>query len=159
MRYEDFFAEARSRNLRIEVGDADEPNLPRLENEALFQLPLLAMVILTLSKGKSKPTVEGIGQLVGECLERTVPGFNGSSQSIGWSANLRIRTIRALWFLERKGLTVVNPYQKSISVTELGRSVFIAAMQHDTPLALTLALIERSFENVRAERGIMEEVE
>jgi hypothetical protein len=159
MRYEHFFREAKNRNLRLHAEDPTGDMASRLDNEALFQLPLLAMVVLTLSKGKSKPKVEEIGQLVGECLERTVAGFKGSTQYIGWSANLRIRTIRALWFLERKGLAVVESSRKSITATESGRFIVQAASEGDTPLAYALATIERSFENIRAERGILEEVE
>lgn len=159
MRYEEFFKEAKDRNLRLL---ADEPMggpVSGIDNEALFQLPLLSMVILTLSKGRSKPKVAEIGQLVGECLERTVAGFKGSSQFIGWSANLRIRTIRALAFLEKRGLATVDTSGKSISATERGRVVVNAAFEGDTPLAYALSTIERSFENIRAERGILEEVE
>jgi hypothetical protein len=67
-----------------------------LDDEALFQMPLLAMTILALSKGLSKPQLPEIGQLVGERLERTVAGFKGSSQDIGWSGNLRRRCGRKL---------------------------------------------------------------
>jgi hypothetical protein len=159
MRYEEFFREARQRNLRLSMKDPVGEKVAGLDNEALFQLPLLAMVILTLSKGRSKPKVSEIGQLVGECLERTVAGFKGSSQYIGWSANLRIRTIHALSFLEKKGFAVVEPSKKAISATETGRVVIDAAFDGETPLAFALATIERSFENIRAERGILEEVE
>lgn len=158
MRYEEFFKEARDRNLRLLADPPASGPISGLDNEALFQLPLLSMVILTLSKGRSKPRVAEIGQLVGECLERTVAGFKGSSQYIGWSANLRIRTIRALAFLEKRGL-VVEASGKSISATERGRVVVDAALEGDTPLAYALSTIERSFENIRAERGILEEVE
>lgn len=159
MRYEDFFREAKQRNLRLSTEEPLGEERPGLDNEALFQLPLLAMVILTLSKGRSKPKVSEIGQLVGECLERTVAGFKGSSQYIGWSANLRIRTIHALSFLERKGLAMVDPSKKAILATERGRLVVDAAFEGETPLAFALATIERSFENIRTERGILEEVE
>jgi hypothetical protein len=159
MRYEDFFTEARDRNLKLHVEELTHDIVSGLDNEALFQLPLLAMVVLMLSRGRSKPKVSEIGQLVGECLERTVTGFKGSTQYIGWSANLRMRTIRALSFLERTGLAVVEHSRNSISVTESGRVVVSSACVGDTPLAFALAIIERSFENIRAERGILEEVE
>lgn len=51
-----------------------------LSNEALFQLPLLSMIILVFAKGYKKPFVSEIGQLVGETIERTFLSFKGSSQ-------------------------------------------------------------------------------
>lgn len=86
MNYDQFFEEAVKRKLRLSALEQPPDFRSTLDNEALFQLPLLAMVILTLAKGSSKPRMSELGQLVGECLERTVAGFKGSSQDIGWSA-------------------------------------------------------------------------
>lgn len=91
----EFFDEATKRNLRLNLPVELSAPAFSLSNEALFQLPLLAMTILAITKGAGKPFLPEIGQLVGECLERTVAGFKGSSQDIGWSGNLRIRTIKA----------------------------------------------------------------
>lgn len=160
MNYDDFFLEARDRKVKISGEVSPSTHEIRLDNEALFQLPLLAMVILTLAKGRSKPEVSELGQLVGECLERTVSGFKGTSQYIGWSANLRMRTMRALLFLERRGFAVVeNNSRRQVSATDSGRKIVQAAGEGSTPLAYALATIERSFENIRAERGILEEVQ
>lgn len=160
MNYDDFFLEAREKQVKILTSMSEFPSEMRLDNEALFQLPLLAMVILMLAKGRSKPSVSELGQIVGECLERTVAGFKGTSQYIGWSANLRIRTMRALLFLERRGLAEVDATSKrQITTTDNGRKIVLAASEGETPLAYALATIERSFENIRAERGILEEVE
>ena len=159
MNYDDFFIEAKRRNLKLDIDGLNESAQSGLDNEALFQLPLLSMVILTISKGKGKPQVSELGQLVGECLERTVPGFKGSSQDIGWSANLRIRTIRALGFLERAAFATVDRAKNTVTITDAGRSVVNLALAHESPLALTLMAIERSYQNIRAERGILEEVE
>lgn len=92
----EFFREARRLGLKLNLSGEGSSPAHTLDNEALFQLPLLAMTILAISKAQSKPQLPEIGQLVGECLERTVAGFKGSSQDIGWSGNLRIRTIKAL---------------------------------------------------------------
>ena len=159
MNYESFFIEARQRNLSLDVDGLSETARSGLDNEALFQLPLLSMVVLTISKGKSKPQVSEIGQLVGECLERTVHGFKGSSQDIGWSANLRIRTIRALAFLERGAFAIVDRTKNTITATDTGRYIVKVAMEQESPLAFALMSIERSYQNIRAERGILEEVE
>lgn len=159
MNYEEFFFEARERNLTLNIDGLNDQLHSRLDNEALFQLPLLSMVILMLSKGKAKPHVSELGQLVGECLERTVPGFKGSSQDIGWSANLRIRTIRALSFLERAAFATIDDVKNTVAISATGRTVINAALEGDSPLANTLMTIDRSYHNIRAEKGIMEEVE
>lgn len=158
MNYNEFFTEAAKLNLQ-------PPRLPTelkyhssLDNEALFQLPLLAMVILILSKGASKPRSAELGQLVGECLERTVAGFRGSSQDIGWSANLRIRTVKALTFLERVGFVAVNNNDGRVSIETQGRALIDQVLHQESPLANALLIVERSYENIRAERRIRAEV-
>lgn len=160
MSVEDFFAEAERLDLRVNMADSAPPPLGQtLSNEALFHLPLLAMTVLALAKSRSKPRLSEIGQLVGECLERTVVGFKGSSQYIGWSANLRIRTIKALTFLEATGLALVDSRTRDIAATSLGRAVYDRALQEESPLALSLRLIELSYQNIRAEARFQGEVE
>ncbi|MEG2778999.1 MAG: hypothetical protein RR905_06930, partial [Aurantimicrobium sp.] len=111
----EFFSEARRLGLKLNLSGEGPSPMHTLDNEALFQLPLLAMTILAISKGRSKPELPEIGQLVGECLERTVAGFKGSSQDIGWSGNLRIRTIKALTFLESTGQVTIDKVTREIS--------------------------------------------
>ncbi|MGF6637431.1 hypothetical protein [Paraburkholderia sp. MM6662-R1] len=157
MNYQEFFRKASERQMRLPPPPARADYASTLDNEALFQLPLLAMVILGLSKGRAKPRTSELGQLVGECLERTVSGFKGSSQGIGWSANLRIRTVKALTFLERAGFAIVDVHN-AVSATPAGRKIVVAVLDSGTPLAEALMNIERSYENIRAERRIREEV-
>ncbi|WP_321906072.1 hypothetical protein [Paraburkholderia tropica] len=162
MNFNQFFEEARERNLSMSAGASVQGFRSSLSNEALFQLPLLAMVILVLAKGSAKPELSSLGQLVGECLERTVVGFKGSSQDIGWSANLRIRTVKALTFLERAGLVVVEERKAKtyVSATDSGRLLVTKVCDVDASLlAEALITIERSFENIRAERLIRGEVQ
>lgn len=154
-----FFSEAERMDLRVVLSAEPNALTHTLSNEALFQLPLLAMTILAIAKGRSKPSLSEIGQLVGECLERTVAGFKGSSQDIGWSANLRIRTIKALTFLEATGLATVNRQTKEVVATDLGRSVYQHAVELETPLSLSLRVVEVSYQNIRAEARIEGEVE
>jgi hypothetical protein len=154
----DFFSEARRLSLKLKVS-ADGPSPAHtLDNEALFQLPLLAMTILGISKGLSKPELPEIGQLVGECLERTVTGFKGSSQDIGWSGNLRIRTIKALTFLESTGQITIDDATRRISATDLGKKVYNVAINGDGLLAVSLKTIELSYQYIRDEARVREEV-
>ena len=151
MNYDEFFTMAKSRGLRVESGPQTSENTVYLSNEALFQLPLLAMVIMILAKGHRKPLPEELGQFVGECLERAVAGFKESPQGIGWSANLRIRTVKALTFLEITGLVTVHVRRKTIALSELGKQVVDRVLANQNQLALTLATIERSYQNIAAE--------
>lgn len=154
MNYDEFFAEAASTGLRFAAEQQTPESTALLSNEALFQLPLLGMVIMVLAKGQRKPMPEELGQLVGECLERTVAGFKESPQGIGWSANLRIRTVKALTFLEAAALVTVEPRRKRIALNELGRKVLDRVLGEQSELALALATVERSYENIAAEMRI-----
>lgn len=158
MNYDEFFEEAARRNLQLAAPEQPSNFRSTLDNEALFQLPLLAMVILTLAKGNSKPRMAELGQLVGECLERTVAGFKGSSQDIGWSANLRIRTVKAVAFLERAGLAQVEERTNLVLATAAGRKVLEWVIEEDTLLSNAVMTLERSYENIRVEKRIRSEV-
>lgn len=147
----DFFSEAKRLNVKLHLSETGPPPARTLDNEALFQLPLLAMTILAVSKGLSKPQLPEIGQLVGECLERTVDGFKGSSQYIGWSGNLRIKTIKALTFLESTGQVVIDDDTRRISATDLGKKVYKSAIEGDSQLAFSMKTIELSYQFIRDE--------
>ena len=154
----EFFTEARRLGLKLSLsGDGPSP-IHTLDNEALFQLPLLAMAILAISKGRSKPELPEIGQLIGECLERTVAGFKGSSQDIGWSGNLRIRTIKALTFLESTGQVTIDEVTREISATDLGKKVYTGAVEGESLLALSMKTIELSYKFIRDEARARGEV-
>jgi hypothetical protein len=154
----EFFSEARRLGLKLNLSGEGPSPVHTLDNEALFQLPLLAMTILAISKGRSKPELSEIGQLVGECLERTVAGFKGSSQAIGWSGNLRIRTIKALTFLESTLQVTIDEVTREISATELGRKVYTGALEGESLLALSMRTIELSYQYIRDEAQARGEV-
>ncbi|WP_186069225.1 hypothetical protein [Burkholderia gladioli] len=154
----EFFGEARRLGLKLNVSGEGSSPVHTLDNEALFQLPLLAMTILAISKGQSKPQLPEIGQLVGECLERTVAGFKGSSQDIGWSGNLRIRTIKALTFLESTGLVTIDEATRRITSTELGKKVYNDAVTGESLLSLAMKTVELSYQYIRDEAQARGEV-
>ena len=147
----EFFNEARRLGLKLSLSGEGYWPVHTLDNEALFQLPLLAMTILAISKGRSKPALPEIGQLVGECLERTVAGFKWSSQDIGWSGNLRIRTVKALTFLESTGQVSIDKVTREISTTDLGKTVYTSAVEGESLLALSMKTIELSYQYIRDE--------
>lgn len=154
----EFFNEAESLDLHLQLSITESISAHSLDNEALFQLPLLAMTILAISKGSSKPVLSEIGQLVGECLERTVEGFKGSSQDIGWSANLRIRTIKALTFLESTQQVSVDKNTRRVTATELGKKIYSDAVKGDSPLAHSMRTIELSYKYLLDEAKIRGQV-
>lgn len=154
----DFFTEARRLGLKLNLSGQGPSPAHTLDNEALFQLPLLAMTILAICKGRSKPELPEIGQLVGECLERTVAGFKGSSQDIGWSGNLRVRTIKALTFLESTGQVVIDKATREISATDLGKKVYTGAIEGESLLAHSMKTVELSYQYIRDEARIRGEV-
>ncbi|WP_429128917.1 hypothetical protein [Aeromonas veronii] len=125
-----------------------------LNNEALFQLPLISLIILLMAKDKRKPNISEIGQLVGECIEASMPGFRGSAQHIGWSANLRIRTVKALSFLEMAKLIVINNRDKKPQITDLGKKVIGHAMSRDDNLSYNLAQLSRAYRNISVSRKL-----
>lgn len=158
MNASEFFEEATRLDIRLKLPVELSVPAHSLSNEALFQLPLLAMTILAIAKGSAKPILPEIGQLVGECLERTVVGFKGSSQDIGWSGNLRIRTIKALTFLESTRQISVDKFTQRVSATDLGKKVYQSAMEGESPLAMSMKTIELSYQYIRDETRIRGEV-
>ena len=106
MNYDEFFDTISHKEIRIDIKYIDKQESTGLNNEALFQLPLIALIILLLSKNRVKPRASEVGSLIGILLEDVMLGFKGSSQLLGWSANLRIRTVTALQFLESVKLVI-----------------------------------------------------
>jgi hypothetical protein len=158
MNYDEFFEEAKEKNILMRFDNSGSSVSHRLSNEALFHLPLLAMTILLLSKSRRKPKIDELGQIVGECFERTFSGFKGSSQHLGWSANLRMRTVKALTFLEAADLVLVEKSNSRIRVTDKGKKVIAMAIEGDTDLAYTLQLIERNYRDIEIEKQISMEL-
>ncbi|MGO4000939.1 hypothetical protein ABVN23_07420 [Pseudomonas fluorescens] len=139
-------------------------NIPELrkdpfQNESLFHIPLIAMAVLTLTKGRSKPKAEEIGQIIGECFEQTLAGFKGSSQGLGWSANLRIRTVKAVTFLEVSRLIIKDQTTGKLQSTEEGRKIVDKVIEEGTQLSISLLKIKRAYRNICKERTIELELE
>lgn len=151
MKIEEFWESAKQSKLDLGPGSCSAVATHLLSNEALFHLPLLAMFILMMAKGRKKPRLDELGQTVGECVERTLSGFKGSSQHIGWSGNLRVRTVNALAFLELTDLVQVNQETKFISTTEKGASLYAIANCGEGNLAMTLKHAERSYGDMARE--------
>lgn len=159
MNYEEFFQEASEKEIVLSLDQFSDSATHRLSNEALFHLPLLAMTILLLSKTRRKPKSDELGQLIGECFERTFSGFKGSSQHLGWSANLRMRTVKALTFLETVSLVEVDRYDSRIKATDFGKKVVSKAIDVQSDLSYTLQVIERNYFDLQIEKQIAMDLE
>ena len=159
MDYEEFFQEASEKEIVFSLDQFSDSANHRLSNEALFHLPLLAMTILLLSKTRRKPKSDELGQVIGECFERTFSGFKGSSQHLGWSANLRMRTVKALTFLETVNLVEVDRHDSRIKATEFGKKVVSKAIDVQLDLGFTLQVIERNYFDLQIEKQIAMDLE
>jgi len=148
MTFDAFFSQLDESPIRIDVSQVLNERYRGLDNEALFQLPFICMVVLLMAKNKRKPIVSEVGQLVGESLEASIPAFKGSSQHLGWSSNLRVRTVKAISFLELTNLITVDNRKSRVRATELGKKVVDAALSGDDELAYHLSIIARSYRNI-----------
>jgi hypothetical protein len=158
MNFEEFFSSVQESNVVLNI-DSDFSTARLLNNEALFQLPLIALIILLMAKDRRKPRISEIGQLVGESIEASMPGFKGSSQNIGWSANLRIRTVKAIGFLELANLVVVDNLKSRIKITDLGKKVIERALGRNDDLSLGLVHAARAYRNICVARQLDLELE
>lgn len=148
MNYDEFFESVTRREISIVVLEKDVQKNYQLSNEALFQLPLISMIVLLLAKDRRKPIVTEIGQMVGESIEASLVGFKGSSNNLGWSAILRIRTVKAISFLERSGMIEIRKSDNRMLATTLGQKVIDRALSNDDDLSYNLSLIQRSYRNI-----------
>jgi hypothetical protein len=154
MNLDEFFESVEARDVAVPVGKDTQLRPYHLSNEALFHIPLIAMVLLVLAKDRRKPAVAELGQVVGECLSATIAGFKGDALELGWSANLRVRTVRALAFLEVAGLVQIDNRKAKLQITELGDKVVSKAAKGDDQLAVKLAQVQRAYRNLAVERQL-----
>lgn len=154
MNFDTFFEEIRRSPINVVIENNAYASRASLDNEALFQLPFICMTIMVISKGNRKPFVAQLGQLIGECFEKTIPSFKGSSQHLGWSANLRVRTVKALSFLELTRLVIVSNRNSRVQLTKLGAQVIQRALDGQDDLAANLLSIAREYRNICVSRQL-----
>ncbi|MCI5139954.1 MAG: hypothetical protein D3922_16445 [Candidatus Electrothrix sp. AR1] len=75
-------------------------------------------------------------------------GFKGSAQHLGWSANLRLRTVKAIGFLELAQLIEIDSRNKRINISKLGRKIIDKALSRDDDLTYNLSTIAREYRNI-----------
>lgn len=159
MNFDKFFENISQTGAEIHF-DNHEANMSHfLNNEALFQLPLISLIILLMAKDKRKPRVSEIGQLLGESIEASMAGFKGSAQHVGWSANLRVRTVKAISFLEHTNLIEIPNNKGRIKITALGKKVINKALNQDDTLTYNLAEISKAYRNLCVSKQLDMELE
>ena len=159
MNFNEFFDSVEGKDLSLPVSGSLNRDQYRLSNEALFQLPLISMIVLLMAKDRRKPKVSEVGQLVGESIEASMVGFKGSAQHVGWSANLRVRTVNAITFLESAALIEVSNRKGRLAITEVGKKVIEKALSYDDDLSYNLSVIAMSYRNICVSRQLDLEVE
>lgn len=159
MNFEVFFDQIERSDLRVSFDHAVNCSHHLLDNEALFQLPLISLIVLLMAKDRRKPRVAEIGRMVGESLEASMSGFKGSAQHIGWSANLRVRTVKAMTFLEHTQLIEIHNRKGRIEITDLGKKVINRALSRDDNLSYNLTKIARSYRNICVSKQLDMELE
>jgi hypothetical protein len=159
MNFDDFFSQGNLSKAKITLKRDTVNRGHLLDNEALFQLPFISLIVLLMAKDRRKPFVSETGQLVGESIEASVPGFKGSSQHLGWSTNLRVRTVKAISFLEVANLIKIDNRKSRIKSTELGSKVINKALSRDDDLAYNLSKVARAYRNICVSRQLDMELE
>jgi hypothetical protein len=148
MNFEGFFQEVEERNSGIHLPDDTEDGIHLLDNETLFQLPLISLILLVIASGKRKPIVSELGQLVGESIETVFSGFKGSARHLGWSALLRIRTVKSVSFLELSGFIEIRNKDNRLVATKKGQRLLKSVLSKDNELACHLLEVKDAFATV-----------
>lgn len=126
-------------------------NASQLSNEAIFHLPLLAFAILSLAACPRPIRTKEVGQIIGECFERVFKSFKGSTRYLGWSTNLRVRTVAALALLEHVELVTVDG-KSMVKSTEKGRLIINSVEKKDVDLYEVLIKVQDAYRDVIAEK-------
>lgn len=150
--YDTFMENAKDLQIVLE-SEIKDINYSPLTNDALFHLPFLVLAILCITKGRRKVTTADLGHLFSQAFERTITGYKKGSQMISWSANLRLRTAKALEFLECSSMVFIN-YDKSISPTDTGKLFINSVLSEASFLGVTLRKLSRNFNDLKSEKQI-----
>ena len=148
MNFESFFDHIENIEIKVSALSNDNMRPHLLDNEVLFQLPLISLIVLLMAKDRRKPFVSELGRLVGESLEASMIGFKKSDQHLAWSANLRVRTVKAISFLEHTKLIEINNRKGRVKISELGKKVINKALAKDDNLSYNLSKIARAYRNI-----------
>lgn len=136
---------------KININFPIEKKAGQLSNEAIFHLPLLAFAVLSLAVSARPIRTKEVGQIIGECFERVFKSFKGSTRLLGWSTNLRVKTVAALALLEHVGLVIVDG-KSMVKATEKGRLIIKSVEKRDLDLYEVLIKVQDAYRDVIAEK-------
>jgi hypothetical protein len=147
--------------LLAKIGDADirlpVPNaLPTLTRapeavDALFQLPLLALAIMTAARMKPFQTV-ALGKTVSRLLVERFAALG--DRTLERSVTLRRRSVEALVFLEAAGLAIVSEDdRREIALTADGKARLDRARRGDGDLGRFLRQLRSAQDRAVARVG------
>ncbi|MCX5511094.1 hypothetical protein [Pseudomonas sp. BJa3] len=154
MNFREAVSTAKTESLALLTESSPKGRQDVLGNESLFHTPLIALTIILLARSRAKPKYDEIGMLVGVCFEKSLAGFKGSIQELGWSANLRIRTVKAFTFLENTGFIIIDKSSSRIEATEIGKKLIDNVLKEDSRLCIALLKIKRAYRNICKERAV-----
>ena len=154
MNFREAVSTAKTESMALLTESSPRGRYDVLGNESLFHTPLIALTIILLARSRAKPKQDEIGMLVGVCFEKSLVGFKGSSQELGWSANLRIRTVKAFTFLENTGFIIIDKSTSRIEATDSGKKLIDNILKDESRLCIALLMIKRAYRNICKERAV-----
>jgi hypothetical protein len=121
--------------------------------DALFHLPLLALITMVIARRKPFRTMI-LGRNVASLLVEHFSALRNSPHSLETSLTLRRRCADALAFLEAAGLvTVSDDSQRIVSLSDEGKKQFNSAITDRTDLGLLIRQLRINQERVLVRAG------
>ena len=133
--------------------DAVQPGRSPEALDALFHLPLLALITMVIARRKPFRTMT-LGRDVASLLVEHFSALRRSPHSLETSLTLRRRCADALAFLEAAGLVVVSDdSQRIVSLSEEGKKRYNGALADRTDLGLLVRQLRIHQERVLVRVG------
>jgi hypothetical protein len=154
MNVDEFLESVSALNLRLSAENAREvPAHPPATMDALFHLPLLALLVLVIARRRSFSTLV-LGRSVAMLLVEHFAALRRSPHSLETSVTLRRRCADALAFLESVGLVMVSEEREHvITLTQAGKNRIDNARQDESDLGLLVRQLLVTQERVKARIG------
>lgn len=116
------YAERSSLHLKVNTDRLREAS--QQQDDAMFQVPLLALCILVIARReKNELRVADLSLLVATTLVEHFVGVKRAGPRLKWSIPLRRRCADGLVFLENAELVIVDSgYARTVSVSDLGKA-------------------------------------
>jgi len=155
MKFNEFKEVYRESKILIKSNENINKSNNLLSHDALFHLPFISLAIIIIAKKRAHTHVKYLPAILGECMESTLDGLANTKYSLSWSSNFRVRSVRALDFLESANLVLVDKNNR-LCITPLGKKVCKKAMKEDNDLKIALLRIDRTFDFAYAEKKVRE---